>query len=363
MRLRHFEALRPLCPVCRPSGDSGFALEIAHVAREAGGHIVEAILHCSNPRCLREYPVIDGIPLLIGNLRQYIADNALRLLARQDLSPMMESVIGDCCGPGSDFDTVRQQVSAYAWEHYGDFDPDEVDREPRPGTMLAALASGCELAAPSPAGPVLEVGCGTGRGSFALAERLDELVLGVDLHLPMLRLAGRVLRDGTVSYARRRVGLVYDRREFQVRFARSDNVDFWACDATALPFPPATFSMAVALNVLDCIYAPRELLSSLAGVLVQGGKAVLSSPYDWSPGATPIESWLGGHSQRSTSGGASEHVVRELLTPGGSTEGVKGLRISAERDDLPWNVRLHERSTMTYRLHQLVVERHGEASA
>jgi SAM-dependent methyltransferase len=333
------------------------------VEREAGGHIVEAILHCSNAECQREYPVIDGIPLLIGNLRHFIADNALRLLTRRDLSPAIESLIGDCCGPGSDFDTVRQQVSAYVWEHYGDFDPLETRAAGGPGTMLEALESGCALAAPLSSGPVLEVGCGPGRGSFDLAERTGEMVLGVDLHLPMLHVASDVLREGAVRYPRRRVGLVYDRREFEVRLAAHDNVDFWACDATALPFPAATFSLVVALNVLDAIHAPRELLVSLAEVLAVGGKAILTTPYDWSSGATPLEGWLGGHSQRSPAAGSSEAAVRSLLAPGGSPSAVPGLRLLAEHEDLHWNVRLHDRATMAYRLHLLAAERIHSAAA
>jgi SAM-dependent methyltransferase/uncharacterized protein YbaR (Trm112 family) len=356
LRLRHFETLRPVCPVCRTAGEVGFPLSIAEVALESAGHVVEAILHCSNKDCQREYPVVDGIPLIIPHIRQFLAENPLRVLGRRDLSPLMESVVGDCLGPGSDFDLVRQQVSAYTWEHYADLDPEETGEDPRPGAMLSALGTGLGLAEPIRRGPTLEVGCGVGRGSFALAGRTEELVLGVDLHFPMLRVASSVLREGRVSYARRRVGLVYDRREFPASFDRAENVDFWCCDAAAMPFAPATFSLAVALNVLDSTYAPRQFLESIGASLEEGGKVVLTCPYDWSPGATPLESWLGGHSQRSPAAGASETVLRSLLTPG-SSGAVPGLRIAAERDDLPWQLRLHDRSTMAYRLHLLVAER------
>lgn len=358
MRLRHFESLRPVCPVCRSPGEVGFPLSIAHVALETGGIIVEAILHCANADCQREYPVIDGIPLIIPHIRKFIAENPLWILGRQDLSPMMESLVGDCLGSGSDFDLVRQQVSAYAWEHYGDLDQEETATDQRPGRMLAALETGLRLAEPIPTGPRLEVGCGVGRGTFALADRTDDLVLGVDLHFPMLRVASGVLREGTVRYARRRVGLVYDRREFAVQLDRRENTDFWCCDAAALPFAPGTFSLALALNVLDSTHSPRQFLESIGNALKEGGKVVLTCPYDWSPAATPLESWLGGHSQRSPSDGASEAVLRSLLTPGGSAA-VPGLRIAAECDDLPWHLRLHNRSTMTYRLHLLVAERFG----
>lgn len=322
--------------------------------------MIEAIIHCSNPLCQREYPVIDGIPLLLANLRQFIAENALRLLSRRDLGPSLESLIGDCCGPASDYDTTRQQVSVYAWEHYGEFDPEEgaeAEENERPGTMLAALRAGLDLVTEVADGPVLEVGCGPGRGTFDLAGRTQGLVLGVDLHLPMLRLSGEVVRTGRVRYDRRRVGLVYDRREFPVNLLNSENVDFWACDASALPFAAGTFGMVVGLNVLDSIYAPREFLQAVAAVLRAGGSAVLSTPYDWSSGATPLEGWLGGHSQRSPAEGASDAVLRSLLTPGASPSGIAGLVLAGERDGLPWRVRLHDRATMCYRLHLVAATR------
>lgn len=335
-------------------------MRIAHVAREQGDRIVEAILHCSNPQCQREYPVIDGIPLLLRNLRQFVSDNALRLLGRSDLDPMLESLIGDCLGPGSDFDTARQQVSAYAWEHYADLDPGEEPHGSRPGTLLQALRAALELAGPLSPGPILDVGCAPGRSTFALAERTGETVLGIDLHLPMLRLAGGVLTDGAVRYDRRRVGMVYDRRVFSANFPGAERVDFWACDATALPFTEGTFSAVTALNVLDCMHAPGEFLASLATVLAPAGRAMLTTPYDWSPAATPVEAWLGGHSQRAPADGSSKAALRSLLAQD-RARGGPGLELLAEREGLPWRVRLHERSTMLYDLHLFVVGRRNGA--
>jgi SAM-dependent methyltransferase/uncharacterized protein YbaR (Trm112 family) len=358
LRLGHFEALRPICPVCRSSDGGGSALTIANVFLENGGHILQAILHCSNPQCQREYPVLDGIPILVGNIREFIAERPLRFLARDNLAPEIESVVGDCLGPQSDFDTVRQQVSAYAWEHYGEFDLCEAGGDDaRRGTMLRALEAGMEVARDRPSGPVIDIGCAVGRGTFQLAEETEELVLGVDLHFPMLRLAGQVLQTAIVRYSRRTVGLVYDRREFAAPFGGRGNVDFWCCDAVALPFAPGSFALATGLNILDSVYAPREFLLALAAVLRSGGKAVLACPYDWSSAATPLEGWLGGHSQRSSHRGSSEAIVRSLLTPGASPSSIPGLRLVADRDGLPWEIRLHERSTMKYRLDLLVVER------
>ena len=337
--------------------DAGSALRLAEVVREEAGHIIEGALHCTNQNCLREYPIVDGIPLIVANIRQYVSENILAISARRDLSDFTESILSDCCGSGSLFDTTRQYLSSYAWDHYGDLDPEKPTGDAQPGSMVRTLKLGRELAAPVPAGLIIDAGCSVGRSSFALAEGGAELVLGVDMNFAKLRLAAEVLRHGIVRYPLRRTGLVYQRREFPVNFAQRDRVDFWACDAAALPFATGTFSLAVSLNVLDCVYAPRELLVSLGRALRAGGKVVLTCPYDWSPSATPVEVWLGGHSQRSPMAGSCETVLRALLTPGAHPSSINTLKLLVERENLPWHVRLHDRSTMNYNLHLVVAER------
>ena len=67
------------------------------------------------------------------------------------------------------------------------------------------------------------------------------------------------------------VGMVYERRDFPVPDDAASRVDFWACDAPALPFPDGSFAEAAGLNVLDTVHAPLALLGSLARVLRSGG--------------------------------------------------------------------------------------------
>ncbi len=389
MRRGHFEALRPLCPVCR-AGDETSPLEIATVVREeAGGNVVEGIVRCTEGGCLREYPVIDGVPLIIAGLRDYVSANLTPIIARRDLSATLESVLGDCCGPGSAFDATRQQLSSYAWDHYGDLDPEEMPATgdaQAPGSVVRlldralALAAGARpsLRGQAPAevglgqevelqarvagaepssGPAIDLGCAVGRTTFELAARTGGPVLGIDLNFAMLQVASRVLRRGTVSYPRRRVGVVYDRREFLARLPAAERVDFWACDAAALPFADASFAAAASLNLIDCLAAPAAALAELARVLAPGGRGFIASPYDWSPGATPVEAWVGGHSQRGEDSGASEAVLRRLLTPGAHPGAIETLRIVGEEHSLPWRVRLHERSAVDYAVHLLAVER------
>ena len=133
MKQRHFDAFRPVCPLCRSRSSQDVPLKIGLVIRAEDDAILEGALHCTNPECQCEFPILDGIPLLVPQIRSYVATNISHLTARRDLSAQIESMLGDCCGPGSAVDQTRQQLSSYAWDHYGDLDPNETNGEPRPG--------------------------------------------------------------------------------------------------------------------------------------------------------------------------------------------------------------------------------------
>lgn len=349
--------MRPHCPICFRDSGQRAVLTLSTIIKREADVILEGLLLCPSPGCQREYPIIDGIPLILCNLRGFLAENLHAIVARDDLSDTMESVLGDCAGPGSQYDVTRHQLSSYVRDHYGEHDPEELATEPRPGATARLLSVGLERALPLPDGPVLDLGCAVGGTSFALAQSTGRMVLGIDLNLAMLRVATSALYRGVVQYPRKRTGVVYDRRRFPVQLPAAEQVDFWACDVNALPFADQSFALAAALNLLDCVRAPRDLLCEIARVLDCGGKALLTSPYDWSPLATPIEAWLGGHSQRSTSRGASEPVLRSLLMPGSHPSAVGTLELGAEILEVPWHVRLHERSAVSYKVHMAIARR------
>jgi SAM-dependent methyltransferase len=183
-------------------------------------------------------------------------------------------------------------------------------------------------------------------------------VLGLDVNLGLLRLARRAA-CGEVSYPRRRIGLVYDRRRFGVDLAGASRVDFWACDAMCLALPDGQADLCAALNLIDCVANPRVLLESLARVTRLDGRIMLSTPYDWAVRATPVVAWLGGHSQRAPHAGAGEAFLRALLC-GEAGHSVGGLTILAEDEDFAWQTRLHDRSSVSYRTHLLALRR-GQA--
>ena len=355
MRLRHFHELRPICLVCRSRDpDVSSALTISHSIRESGEDILEGLLRCSNPQCQYEFPIIDGIPFLVPNLRQYLAANIEFLQARTDLSATTQSVLGDCCGPAAQFEVTRQQLSSYSWCHYGDLDPENSDTDAGSTASLLSTFATKDLGIAE--GITLDLGCSVGRTTLELAQQTRGLALGVDVNISMLRLASAILRTGQVRFPRKRVGLVYDDRSFPVSFSESSNADFWACDAANLPFAGPLFSRCVCLNTLDSVPSPIALLHSIAQNTVADGMINLACPYDWSAAVTPVEAWIGGHSQRGEHGGLSDLILESVLSD--DRNGLNGLfRVVHQQNDVPWIVRLHDRSRMTYSVHAISLRR------
>lgn len=347
MRRRHFEELAPVCPTCRRP-EAAAPLAIAAVFAEAEDDIEQGILLCQNAACLREYPIIDGIPIIIREIRDYLARHQLAVFARDDLAAPLETLLGDGAGPGSHYDHQRQTLSTYAFSHFADLDEERAD-DPAAGSVVDVLEAALALGGEAPEGPALDAGCAVGRAALALAERRGGLVLGVDLGFAMLRLARAALR-GRARYPLRREGLVYERRRLEGRFPGAERVDFWACDFERLPFADGAFALALALNTLDCSPSPLAHLAALTAVLAPGGALRLATPFDWSPATTPFEAWVGGHSQRSEAGGRGEAALRALI---GAAPGLERLELLAERGDIRWRLRVHDRHAVEYRLHAI----------
>jgi len=366
LRLTHFEALKPVCPRCRLERQVLAPLTLATVTRQSQEWVIEGVLHCSDAQCQLEYPIIDGIPIIVPYIRKYLSDNYLHIIAREDLSETLESLLGDAVGPGTFLDATRQHLSTYAWDHYSDLNPNLAAQDSPYGitessSVLSCLEAGLRImentsdAIPFKP-PLIDMGCSVGRTTFELAKRYSSLTLGIDINFSMLRTAQKVLREGTVQYPLKRVGIVYDRQEFTVSFDHAQLVDFWACDALALPFPSDTFGFVSGLNVFDSVTSPRDLLASIDSMLKPGGWSVLATPYDWSAAATPVETWIGGHSQRSPDRGAAEPLLRKLLTRGAHPQSITDLNIMGEIANQPWTVRVHERSSTLYKTHIFAVK-------
>src|SRR5262249_60671861 len=64
--------------------------------------------------------------------------------------------------------------------------------------------------------------------------------------------------------------------------------------APAPPLVPGVFGRVVALNLLDAVASPRQLLSVLDGLCRPGGEIIVSSPYAWQSSVMAEHERLGG---------------------------------------------------------------------
>jgi SAM-dependent methyltransferase len=108
-------------------------------------------------------------------------------------------------------------------------------------------------------GPVLELGCGTGRISLPLA-RAGVRIVGIDRSAPMLERAARRL----AAMRKREDG----RKKSRLRLVRGD--------IRSLPFEPGSFTTVLApYGILQSLIRDRDLtatLAAVADVLAPGGR-------------------------------------------------------------------------------------------
>jgi SAM-dependent methyltransferase len=176
-------------------------------------------------------------------------------------------------------------------------------RESRLGaiTERVELAALLELAQPGPGERVLDAGCGDGAYSIACAER-GARVIGIDLSAQML------------------VGA----RE---RSAARGLAPAWCrADVTALPFPDASFDLALAVTLLCLVPDARRAVRELARVLVPGGRLVVGELHRWSSWAVRrrLRGWSGDTLWRDAhfwSRGEIEGLLREAGLATGRVRG------------------------------------------
>lgn len=339
MDLGVLESIGPVCPVCPTESP----LVVKRVFHQVETEVRDGVLGCN--ACGEEFPVVDGLPFVVPNLQQLLTDQAWAMWMRRDLPLETQQILASQSGAGSAADTLRQQLSSYAWDHYGT-GQDTASESGRQNTGIVSLLSHALDRCPGPlSGPILDVGGST----FELARHCKTHVVGLDLNIAMLRMAQEVADTGQVRFLCRQTGSRYQVCEFPASDMAGLDVSFVAADALRIPFAAEAFHAVVALNILDCVQSPAVLLENLNRVLAPGGTLSVSTPFDWQPTSTPETEWLGSRAHESDPVSAFAAAV--------DTASQGTLSIVAEEAEVPWRVRLHDRSVMEYRTHLFVMQK------
>jgi SAM-dependent methyltransferase len=185
----------------------------------------------------------------------------------------------------------------------------------------------------------VELGCSVGRCVAELARGAVHTV-GLDLQFGAVRRARRLLAGDDVVYARRTIGRHYARAT--ARGLATANVTLLCGDALDPPLIPAVYQRVVALNLLDSVRSPRQLLSVVDALCAPGGEVILTSPYSWQSSYVDEDERFGGDDPAA--------ALVDLLQRG---HGLESGYVIEEATELPWTLRRDARSAATYCIHYI----------
>jgi SAM-dependent methyltransferase len=342
-------SLLPLvCPACRVRSTRGremHTVSVSTVLRHASdGSLDSAILTCDNGSCRRRYPILGGVPILVGDAATHTARFGVSLV-EGELAPELQALLAE---PGPDDAPYAQTVehlSIYLDTHWGDRAAPSPDGPTAPFGM-EALAHKLAERATAKVARAVELGCGVGRGVRELA-RGAELAVGIDLAPAPLRRARHILAGATLPYARRIAGRHYETATIAAAPAVA-NAALVCGDALDPPLAPSSFGRVAALNLLDALPSPPQLLSVVDGLCAPGGELILATPYAWQSAIVADAERLGRHDP------AAE--LRRRLSEG---DGLEARYAIEDEDELAWSLRRDARSATVYRVHWLRARKAG----
>ncbi len=200
-------------------------------------------------------------------------------------------------------------LSEYAEFHYGDsyFD---VPNFPQALAELAVAAMGDR-----PARTALDLGCASGRSTFELAHHFEH-VTGVDFSARFIGQGVQLAQHGVLRYTLIDEGeLVFYKERTLTNLGLDDvkdKVEFYQGDACNLKPVLSGYDLILAANLIDRLYDPAKLLTTIHARVNTGGLLMITSPYTWLTEHTKKEAWVGGFKRDGESFGTLDGL-KELL--------------------------------------------------
>lgn len=310
-----------VCPGCRTL--SGDRLDVRTL--DAHGDM----LVCD---CGRRYPIVDGVPIVMADPSAYLRAEMATVVERE-LPPAVAALLVEDGPDEAPYARMLEHLSIYLDAHWGD----RAEPPPDPGFALAPIIE--RIAKLPRVGVAIELGCSVGR---VLAHVPAERVVGLDMHFGAVRRARRLLDGERVSYARRVIGRDYTPATITPGALTVPATHrLLACsDVLDPPLLPDSAGRVIALNMLDSVAHPRQLLGVIDGLCEPGGEVILASPYQWQSSVMAEHERFGGPDP-----GAS---LVAILAAGA---GLRRAYTIEDEAEISWTLRRDARSSVTYRTH------------
>jgi uncharacterized protein YbaR (Trm112 family)/SAM-dependent methyltransferase len=314
-----------VCPGCRTR--TAERLDVRTLDRHGD------VLACP---CGRRYPIVDGVPIVLADPTGYLA-NEMTTVVERDLDPEVAALLVEHGTDDAPYARLLEHVSIYMDNQWGDRASPPPDG-PGAGACEAILGKLRDRAAHR-VDLAVELGCSVGRGVAELARGAVHTV-GLDLQFGAVRRARRLLAGDEVVYGRRTIGRLYQRAT--ARGIATANLTLLCGDALDPPLIPAVYQRVVALNLLDSVRSPRQLLSVIDALCAPGGEVIVTSPYSWQSSFVDEDERFGGDDPAT--------ALLDLLRRG---HGLESGYLIEEVAELPWTLRRDARSAATYCIHYI----------
>jgi uncharacterized protein YbaR (Trm112 family)/SAM-dependent methyltransferase len=314
-----------VCPGCRTL--HGDRLDVRTLKR------LGDLLVCD---CGRRYPIIDGVPIVLASPAAYLGAE-LATVVERDLAAEVSALLALELTDDAPYARLLEHLSIYLDAHWGD----RATPAPETGGHAAGLSVAPlleRLAVLPRVGLAVELGCSVGR---VLAELPAERAIGIEMHAGALRRARRLLAGEPLTYPRRMIGRHYE--PATIAGSAPAHARTLVCsDVLDPPLLPDAFDRVVALNMLDSVAHPRQLLSVIDGLCAPAGEIILACPYQWQSSVMAEDERLGGADP-------AGWLVRRL-TMG---DGLRRPYTIEEEAEIAWTLRRDARSSVCYRTHYL----------